>query len=149
MGTYSFISVQATIAGPGGSFSLGYGAGNAEEGISIETVEEKDLMTVGADGSVMHSLRASDAARITVRLLKTSPVNAALSLLYNFQKSSPANWGQNVFVVSDTNRGDVETVLQAAFARPTPNNYGKDGGMNEWLFFGLRDQQLGSGDPSV
>lgn len=145
MSTYSFISVQATIAGPGGNFSLGYGAGNAEEGITVENIEEKDLMTVGADGTIMHSLRASDAARITVRLLKTSPVNAALSLLYNFQKSSPANWGQNVFVVSDVNRGDVEAVLEAAFARPTPITYAKDAGMNEWLFFGRRDSQLGTG----
>ena len=74
---YSFEDVQATITGPGGTISLGAGAGNAQEGISVEFIDDKDNMLMGADGSGVHSLRASNAARILVRLLKTSPVNAA------------------------------------------------------------------------
>ena len=44
MSTYSFLDVQATIVGPGGAFSLGSGAGVAEEGISIEPTGEIDTM---------------------------------------------------------------------------------------------------------
>ena len=60
---YSFEDVQATLNGPGGSISLGAGAGNAQEGISFEFLDDKDGMLIGADGSVVHSLRASKAAR--------------------------------------------------------------------------------------
>lgn len=145
--TYSFKNVQASISGPGGVFSIGSSAGVAEEGISTEMLEEKDLMTVGADGSIMHSLRASDAARLTIRLLKTSPVNAQLSDMYNFQKATSARWGQNTIVVSDTIRGDVVSLTVASFMRQPNLTYGKDGGMNEWLFAGKLNERLGTGTP--
>lgn len=149
MSTYSFLSIAASLAGPGGVISLGYGAGTAEEGISVEPIEEKDLMTVGADGQIMHSLRAGNPGRATVRLLKTSPVNALLQNLYNLQRSSAALWGQNVMVISDIVRGDILTITTVAFSRQTPITYGKDGGMNEWTFFGNLNQQLGFGVPDI
>lgn len=147
MSVYSFLNVQASISGPGGAFPIGSSAGVAEEGISTEMIEEKDLMSVGADGSIMHSLRASNAARVTLRLLKTSPANAQLSALYNFQKGSPGQWGQNIIVITDIYRGDVTTLAQVAFARQANQTWGKDGGMNEWLFFGVIQQTLGTGNP--
>ena len=39
-GTYSFIDVQASIVGPGGAFSLGYGEATAEEGITIAAAND-------------------------------------------------------------------------------------------------------------
>jgi len=149
MTTYSFKNVQASLSGPGGSLSLGAGSGPAEEGITVEMLEEKDLMTVGADGQIMHTLRASNAARFSLRYLKTSPINAQLSALYNFQRSSSANWGQNVLVISDTIRGDVVSGSEIAFARQPQLTYARDSGMNEWIFYGSVNEQLGSGSPSV
>jgi Protein of unknown function (DUF3277) len=149
MSTYSFINCAATITGPGGSFSLGYGSGNAKEGVRTEMIDDKDMMTTGADGSIMHSLRASNSGRIVVRLLKTSPVNAQLSALYNFQRTSSILWGQNVLVVSDVARGDVITGTQMAFVRQTPVVYSEDGDMNEWSFQGVTIDVLGTGVPSA
>ena len=149
MSSYSFLNVQAAIAGPGGAFPIGSSAGVAEEGITIDNVEEKDLATVGAGGELMHSLRASDVAKLTLRLLKTSPVNAQLSNLYNFQKSSSLYWGQNVISVNDTIRGDVEALTICAFLKPPANTYSKDGAMMEWEFIGKRNQRLGTGTPAV
>lgn len=149
MGTYSFLDVVASITGPGGAFPIGSGAGNAEEGISVEMLDEKDLMTVGADGTIMHSLRASNAARVTVRLLKTSPVNAQLSALYNFQRQTTANWGQNTLSVSNPVSGDVASMSQVAFARQANPTWAKDGGMNEWIFYGNLNLQFGTGVPDV
>jgi hypothetical protein len=149
LGTYSFLNIQASLSGPGGSFSIGSSSGNSEEGISIDMLEDKDLMTVGADGTIMHSLRASDAARVTVRLLKTSPVNAQLSALYRFQKTSAENWGQNVLVITDVIRGDVIANAQVAFAKQANVTYAKDGGMMEWSFLGSVDELLGAGYPDV
>jgi len=149
MATYSFENVNATINGPGGSFPIGAGAGSAEEGIDVDMIEEKDAMMIGADGQIMHSLRASDAGTITIRLLKTSPANAQLSQLYNAQKQSAALWGQNVIIVSDTFRGDVVTGTQMAFKKQAPVKYAKDGNVMEWSFQGVVEELLGTGAPSA
>lgn len=150
MGTYSFINIVAVLSGPGGNFQLGYGSGNAKEGLTFEMLDDKDKMDVGADGSIMHSLRASDAGKATVRLLKTAPTNRALSQLYNFQKSSSIFWGQNLLRVQDVVRGDVIACEDLAFARQAPVTYGEDGETMEWTFFGrIPAMLLGSGVPNL
>ncbi len=149
MSTYSFLSVNATLTGPGGSIPLGYGSGAAEEGIDTDMVDAKNTMVTGADGQIMHSLHASDAGRITIRLLKTSPQNAALNLMYNLQKANASLWGNNVLVVSDTARGDVVTGSQMAFNKQAPVKYGKDGNTMEWNFEGVIQEILGVGTPQI
>lgn len=144
--TYSFLDVQASITGPGGSFSLGSGAGNAEEGITIAMVDDKNTMTIGADGSPMHNLHASKGAEVTIRLLKTSPVNAKLSALYALQTTSSGLHGQNVITLNNNISGDSVSAIQCAFKKFPDNNYAKDGGMMEWRFdAGIVDQALGAG----
>ncbi len=148
MATYSFLDCLASLTGPGGIINLGSGSGAAKEGITIDTKEEKNAQVVGADGQIMNSLRASQAVRITVRVLKTSPVNALLSAMFNFQRQSSSVWGQNVLAVSDIARGDVTIATQVAFAKPAPITYSEDANINEWLFDGTADTQLGTGIPN-
>ncbi len=131
---YSFLEVQAAIAGPGGTFNLGNGSGAAEEGITIEMTAEKDIMTIGADGTPMHSLSADNSGMVTVRLLKTSPVNAQLQAMYDAQKLDPSLWAQNVITISNTNSGDSVGCRSVAFKKLPNNVYAKEGGMNEWEF---------------
>lgn len=146
MTTYSFLDVQCAISGPGGSIILGAGAGNADEGITIEYDEDRDTQTIGADGSAQHSLHASKAGKATVRLLKTSPTNAALSQMANLQFSSAALHGQNTLTLNDTARGDNVTGQLVAFTRHAPSTWAKDAGMNEWTFnIGVLDMLLGAG----
>lgn len=134
MGVYSFLNVSATIVGPGGAFDLAYGAEAAEEGITITPVEDKNTMTIGADGSGMHSLIASDAATVTVRLLKTSPNNGRLMALYEAQSASSALWGKNVIAVIDSARQEITTCQACSFKKKPELTYAKDGGMIEWVF---------------
>lgn len=146
MATYSFADVVASIAGPGGSFPLAYGAGTADEGITVAMTEEKDTMTTGSDGSVMHSLHAGKSGKFTVRLLKTSPTNALLSTLYGFQTTSSQFHGQNVLTIANPATGDLITGSLAAFAKLPNLTYAKDGGSNEWEFnVGRIDYVLGTG----
>lgn len=143
---YSFLNISATLAGPGGILNLAAGAAVAEEGISIEPVEDKNVMTIGADGKGQHSLVASDACTVTVRLLKTSPLNAALMLMYNLQSASSALWGANVFTVTDSARGDYNVVQGCAFKKKPTITYAKDGAMMEWTFDGIAANSiLGAG----
>lgn len=148
--TYSFSSVQATINGPGGNaITIGYSAGPTDEGISVEWKEEKSTMTMGADGTVQHALHAAMPGRMTVRLLKTSPTNALLMQLFNYQRLNPAAWGQNTITVSDVNRGDANALNMAAFAKATGVTYDKTGRFNEWTFDGVLSMFLGTGVASL
>ena len=149
--TYSFMDVVATFTDINGDFiSLGYGAGTAKEGITSEMLDDKSKLDIGADGTPMHSLRASNAARIMVRLLKTSPTNNMLSVVYNLQRFTPALWGQNNIVVRDILQGDVLTAEAVAFARQPVVTYAEDATMNEWQFLcGSLDELLGLGVPDL
>ena len=137
-GTYSFLDVAATITGPGAvALNMGAGAAVAEEGITVESVEDKNVMTIGADGSGQHSLVASTAVKITVRLLKISKVNAALQALYDLQSASSALWGQNVITVSNAARGDISITQGCAFKKQPNFQNAKEGGIVEWEFDGI------------
>lgn len=133
-GTYSFIDVQASLVGPGGMFSLGYGSANAEEGITIAMAGDKNTMTVGADGEVMHSLHADKSGQLTVRLLQTSPVNAKLALLYNLQTVDSRLHGKNLITITQSVSGDVTACRSCAFKKKPDLNYKKDGQIVEWIF---------------
>ncbi len=144
MSTYSFIDVSASLTGPTGSIDLGYGSANSEEGITVVMAEEKNTMTVGADGEVMHSLHAGKSGTITVTLLKTSPVNKKLSLMYNAQSQSSATWGNNVIVVRNKVSGDISTARSCAFQKQPDHANAKVGNTVSWVFdCGKIDQLLG------
>lgn len=146
MATYSFLNVSALIAGPGLAANMGAGAAVEEEGITITPVEDKNVMTIGADGKGQHSLVASDAATVTVKLLKTSPINALLMAAFDLQSASAALWGINVITITDSNRGDLHVVTQAAFKKKPEINYDKAGKMIEWIFDGVQlSSVLGAG----
>lgn len=145
MSTYSFLDTQATFTGLTGSISLGNGAAVAEEGISIALKEDKNLQTVGADGEVMNTLRAGKSGQITVRLLKTSPVNAKLMLQYAAQSQSSQLWGNNVVTISQTGVGDLHVGRGCAFSKQPEMHYKKDGDIVEWVFdAGKIDSILGT-----
>jgi len=143
--TYSFLDVNAGIVGPGGAFSLGNGAGAAEEGISISPTGDIGGMLIGADGSGQHSLYADKSGRIVVRLLKTSPVNQLLSAMYAFQTSTSAAYGQNTIAINDSQRGDVITCQQVAFAKAPDLSYAKEAGTVDWEFNAVKiERTLGA-----
>ena len=133
MAAYSFLEVNAAIEGPGGAFSLS-GAGNSEEGIGIEPTGDKNVMTIGADGHVMHSLRADKSGTVTVNLVRNSSVNAKLQLMYNLQTASARLHGMNTIVIINNASGDTITCRQCAFAKAITNNYQADPGTISWVF---------------
>jgi hypothetical protein len=83
-------------------------------------------------------------------LLKTSPVNSQLSQMYNFQKTSSANWGQNILKISNTASGDVIDGGLCAFVKHADLTYAVEGGIVEWEFDAIElDELLGAGVPDV
>lgn len=150
MGAYSFQDVQASIVGPGGAFPLGSSEAIANEGITFAFVGNRNTMTAGAGVEVMHSLHAARPAIVTVRLLKTSLVNALLSAMFDLQQASSALWGLNTLVVSDIARGDVASAWQAAFQKFPDNTWATEGNTLEWMFdAGRAFELLGTGTNSA
>ncbi len=139
---YSFLDTNATIAGPGGFFNMAAGAAAAEEGISIEPAEDKNVMTIGADGQGQHSLIASDACLITVRLLKTSLINGNLMLMYDLQSASSSLWGQNIITVVNTGLNDYSVFQACAFKKRPALTYAKEAGIIEWQFDAIKGNSL-------
>jgi hypothetical protein len=143
--TYSFNDVTATLIGPGGTLILGAGSANAEEGITIEFLDDTDVMQRGADGNVVHSLIVSRAARAVLRYLKTSPMNSALNSMYNFQRSSSLYHGKNNLSIANPVTGDSYSGLQVAFAKGPSNSWGKEAALIEWDFnIGILNAVIGS-----
>lgn len=146
MATYSFMDVTASFAGPTGVIDLGYGSASAKEGISYEFGQPRNNKTVGADGEVMHSLRADKSGTITVRLLYTSPVNAKLKAMFNAQSLSSSVWGNNVITI--LNKGNTDTVVarSVAFQGLPSQTFAEDGQpVLEWVFdCGKIDTQSGT-----
>ena len=136
MSAYSFMDVSASLSGPTGVIDLGYGSANSEEGIVVTMTESKNTMTIGAEGEVMHSLHAGKSAIITVNLLKTSPVNKKLSLMYNAQTLSSSLWGNNVIVIRNKASGDMTTARAVAFQKQPDHTNAKVGNTVAWVFDG-------------
>ncbi len=145
MGTYSFLNVSASITGPGISASIGAGAANAKNSVSVVFDEDKTKTDTGSDGSLMQSLRATQTGTLKFRFQKTSPINAVLSAAYAFQRQSSANWGQNIIRITDKVRGDVVRGLQISFVKFPDNEWNEDGNEIEWNFRGIVTESLGSG----
>jgi hypothetical protein len=144
MATYSFLDTFASIYGPGGAVNLASGAGVAEEGITVEAEGDIDTQTIGADGEVMHSLHANKSGSVTLRLLKTSPINSMLSIMYATQTATSLLHGRNLITITNAITGDNIVCRDVAFKKAPSITYAKEAGMNEWTFnVGKIDRLLG------
>lgn len=145
MPTYSFMDVQASLVGPTGTCSLGYGAAVADEGITIDMAGDKNTMMIGADGEGMHSLHADKSGTVTVRLLKTSPTNSILQAMYDAQTLTSSLHGANIITITQSQSGDITVARSCAFKRKPSLSYKKDGDFMEWAFDSIKiDTILGT-----
>ena len=142
MATYSFMDVTASLTGPSGALDLGYGSAVAEEGIVVAMAEATNTMTLGADGEGMHSLHAGKGGTVTVNLLKTSPLNKKLSIMYAAQKLSSSLWGNNVIVVRNSVSGDLATARGCAFQKIPDFSNPKVAGTVAWVFDCIKIDEL-------
>lgn len=145
MKTYSFLDVNCGMIGPGLAVDLSTGAGLAQEGISFAWNADINTTTIGADGLGMQTLKADKSGTITVRVLKSSPLNQTLSAALAFQRTSSSVHGQNTITLVDRNKGDNITAQNVAFQRPPNLDFGAEAQIVEWTFSAVTmDFALGS-----
>ncbi len=146
-GTYSFLDVALSISGPNINATIGGdGTGAAEEGFTPAFEEDADIMTQGADGTVMHSLSAAKRGTIELHILKTSPLNFILSQGYtNDRAAGSQGWGKNTITITNPVSGDSYTCTSCAFRRFPGNAYAMRGNTLVWTFnVGVMDPSLGN-----
>ena len=144
-GVYSFIDVQASISGPGGTFDIA-ASGVSDESIRIAMMRDKNTMVTGANGDGMHSMNASTACRITISLLKTATGNAQMNALYRYQAESSAFWGRNIITITNPVSGDSIVATAGAFLKQSDVGYSAEAGLNSWVFeFIAISEVLGNG----
>ena len=142
---YAFTDVVCSITGPGGSFTISEG-GVANEGITIAMTDDKTTMVTGADGYGMHSLHAARSGRVTIRIMKNSPLRRRMTDLYNYQQTSSAYTGQNTLVLSNPAWGDDHICSGGAFVKLPDMVNDREGGTMEWAMnFIYIDSKLGDG----
>lgn len=150
MAVYSFLDNVSTLSGPTGAVSLGNGSGAAEEGITVVSTGDQNVMTIGADGGVQHSLRADRSGTVTVTLLRTSPANKILADMFRTQRASSLLHGRNSISVRNVVNGDAFTCEEVAFAKMPDFGFATEGGTVAWTFHaGKITPVVGSGAPQL
>lgn len=145
MSTYSFLDTTATLTSDDATIDIGFGAAVAKEGITFAMATDKNTMTIGADGQGMHSLHADKSGQVTLRVLKTSPVNAQLKNLYDLQQNNTKKWGKNTITFNHTGSGDNGTASKCAFKKVPDLTYADEAGTVEWVFDAIAiDMKLGA-----
>lgn len=128
---YSFADVYMAIVGPNIVDTV---TGAGEEGITVAYDGDSAVLTMGADGSGMYSMRVAQNGTITVRLLKGSPFNKVLSDNFWYQRGSTSLVGRNKLVITNQAGQDLITATGCGYRKHPNITYAVEGGVNEWEF---------------
>ena len=75
-----------------------------------------------------------NSGTVTIRLMRTSPQNAQLQLMYNAQTLSSSLHGNNVITIRDKGNSEICVCRGCAFQKVADRNYGEEAGIQEWVF---------------
>lgn len=136
MAAYSPLDVHATILGPGGVISLGWGSGLAQDGITISQSEPTNSMQTGLDGSVCHNKSESSAGTITFSFLGVSKAQSQLLKMYNLQVRVPGSLmhGKNTIVITNNATGEQIKATECAFQNISATGFKKEIDNATWTF---------------
>lgn len=126
-------------------------SGFAEDDVvKVEPGGDDWNVVVGADGSVARAKSNDRTAKVTIRLLQTSPKNDQLSALRRLDANTIGGAAAYEFKLRD--RGGTTKVSAArAFilGRPKEVTFGKTIKMREWTVFLPDEDQFVGGNPAV
>jgi hypothetical protein len=112
-------------------------------GVPIEGYADGDFLTitheadafasiVGSDGNVARSKTNDNRATIEIRLMNTSPTNAALSAIYQADKKAPGGAGVGAFLCVDLNGTSLYTGGNAWIRRAPDPVFGREANERVW-----------------
>lgn len=102
------------------------------EFLTITWTSDGFTSTVGANGEVARSKTNDNRATIEIRLMQTSPTNAALSAVWLADKNAPGGAGIGGFLVADLNGTSLHTAGNAWIRRSPDVSYANEPGERVW-----------------
>jgi len=113
-------------------------------GVPVEGYADGDFITithasdafssvVGTDGTVARSKTNDLRADIEIRLMNTSPTNAALSAIYQADRNAPGGAGVGAFLCVDLNGTSLYAAGNAWIKRAPDPVFGREANERVWL----------------
>lgn len=125
---YDFNEVQASFAGvPIAGWSDG-------DGISITRESDAFTSKVGLKGNVSRSKTNDNRATIELRLMNTSPTNAALSAIALADREAPGGAGIGAFLCVDLNGTSLYAAGNCWIKRVPDPVFGAEASERVWTF---------------
>lgn len=144
MRIYDPSSVILTV---GGSDIEGFAQGSF---ITVQYNADAFAIVVGSRGDVARSKSSNRSARITVRLMQTSPSNDLLSTLHNLDLSAPNGAGVFALALRDGETGRaVHTAVHAWIVKFPDINYDMTDTAREWVIETDRLEAFVAGAPAL
>lgn len=100
--------------------------------ITITHTADAFTTTVGTDGSVARSKTRDNRATIELRLMSTSPTNAALSAVYQADKNASGGAGIGAFLCVDLNGTSLYAAGNCWIRRPPDPSFGREASERVW-----------------
>ena len=101
-------------------------------GVDIAYDEDAFALTVGADGQGTRAANSIRAATITLSLMASSEVNAALSALHDLDRLTPGG-APSTFFLQDRNGTTVYAAATAWIQKMPDDSRGKAVGERQWV----------------
>lgn len=103
------------------------------EFVTVEHDSDAFSDVVGTDGGVSRARSSDERGTITVKLMQTSPTNAAFSAMMQADLDAPGGAGVAPVVVTDLlNEATKHSAMEAWILRPTEASYDRTVGSREW-----------------
>lgn len=123
---YTMLNVAATVDG-----LLVQGVWDGDDAIVVEQGADVGAMLIGADGSGIFSQSADASARITIRLMHTSPTHAQLNRKWQQQRAGrllpfPVD-------IKDKNSGEGGTADRCFIMQAPTDQKGKNASVRAWV----------------
>jgi hypothetical protein len=101
--------------------------------ITITKASDAFTTVVGTDGNVARSKTNDLRADVEIRLMNTSPTNAALSAIHLADKNAPGGAGVGAFLCVDLNGTSLYAAGNAWIKRSPDPVFGREASERVWL----------------
>lgn len=104
-----------------------------DEFVSVTQNAQDFEMVVGVDGDVTRSKTNDHTGRVTLSLMQSSPLNAALSTLNNLDRKTPNGAGIVPLLIKDRSGTSLYVASKAWIAKPPDAPFAKKASARQWL----------------
>jgi hypothetical protein len=116
------------------------------EFLTIEPNEDLFVAKHGSDGSISRSRTNNRSALATIKLMSTSPTNAAFSALAELDQITPNGAGIVPFLCKDNSGNTIHESSEAWIHKLPSSSYDREATAREWVIYLARHIAVEAGN---